>query len=53
MKTEIVRNKSDSEVEVRKNPYSNINWNKIFKDYKIISQFINSSGRCFAFQFTI
>ena len=49
MKTEIVRNKSDSEVEVRKNPYSNINWNKIFKDYKIISQFINSSGRCFAF----
>lgn len=36
---------------VRKNPYSNINWNKILKDYLIESQMINASGRCFGFTF--
>ena len=30
---------------VRKNPYSNINWNKILINYKIIGQYLNYSGR--------
>ena len=33
---------------ITKNFYNNINWNYIFKDYEIIGQFINSSGRAYA-----
>jgi hypothetical protein len=33
---------------VRKNNYVNVNWNKILKDYKIVRQLINSSGRSFS-----
>ena len=32
-----------------KNCFNNINWNIILKDYKIISQMINSTGRAFPF----
>tara|TARA_R110002126_G_scaffold190849_1_gene338972 strand:+ start:393 stop:4385 length:3993 start_codon:yes stop_codon:yes gene_type:complete len=43
------KGKKESEISVRKNPFSYINWNKILKDYVITSQMINSNGRCFAF----
>ena len=33
---------------VSKNFYSNINWNYILKDYQIVGQFINDSGRTYA-----
>lgn len=33
---------------VRKNNYTNINWNLILKDYKVVRQLINSSGRAFS-----
>lgn len=41
--------KKDYSNLVRKNPYSYINWNKILRDYNIVSQMINSNGRCYAF----
>ena len=36
---------------LRKNCFNNINWNIILKDYKIVSQMINSSGRTFSVSF--
>lgn len=36
---------------VTKNFYSNINWNFILKDYEILGQFINDSGRTYALNF--
>jgi len=47
----VVSGKQDSEIIVRKNPFSYVNWNKILKDYLITSQMINANGRCFAFTF--
>ena len=34
--------------QVTKNYYSNINWNQILKNYMVVGQFINDSGRTFA-----
>ena len=42
-KTDIVNNK----IVTRVNPYRGITWEKIFKNYKIISQKINSDGKCY------
>lgn len=39
------------DMEIRENPYSNINWTFILKDYIIESQMINSSGRTFSITF--
>ena len=36
---------------ITKNFYSNINWNYILKDYQIIEQFINDSGRTYGINF--
>ena len=41
----------DLENVVRKNPLVNINWNKILRDYIIVSQILNSSGRSFSLTF--
>ena len=42
----IVENKN---MEIRKNPYNNINWGKILRDYSVVSQKINRSGRTFSY----
>jgi len=42
----IVENRN---LEIRKNPYNNINWGKILRDYSVISQKINRSGRTFSY----
>ena len=36
---------------LRKNCFNNVDWSIILKDYKIISQMINSSGRTFSLSF--
>lgn len=37
----------DDKVVMRINPYKNIIWEKIFKNFKIISQRINDNGKCY------
>lgn len=41
----------EGKYNVTKNFYDNINWNYILKDYLIIGQFINDSGRTYAINF--
>ena len=36
-----------------KNPNRKLNWNFLLKDYKIISQKVNDSGRCYSINFEI
>ena len=43
----------DKQITINKNLYSNINWNIILKDYIIIDQLINTSGRCYYFNFQV
>lgn len=48
-KTDIENNK----VVVRMNPYKGIIWEKIFKNYRIVSQRINENGKCYCINIQI